>query len=228
MSYDFSTGLSGAASGAAAGSQVLPGWGTAIGGGVGLLSGFFGGDDGGSPARDRAIQRNRESLRALTDRYETRLEESPTETAFFQTGVGQLQEQADRQSDRDAAQAAARGLGGSQFELAQDANRAQTQSEALRSLVRGAEEMDNRNEQRALQNMQRQREALNALVSDQARMQDRRQAQQGQALQQSFSQLPFLLSQADFGFGEDERDRSALNALVDPMPTGGGRSGVPA
>jgi len=219
MGYDFSTGLSGAASGAAAGSSFGP-VGTAIGGAVGLASGFFGGDGGGSSARDRAIQRNRESLRALTDRHQARLEESPTDTAFFQAGVGQLREQANRQADRDAQQAAARGLAGSQFELAQDASRAGTQADALRSLVRGAEEIDNRNERQAQQAVQRQRESLNALVSDQARAQSRRQARQGQAVRQAFSQVPFFLSQADFGFGGDGGG-SSLDALVDPVSGGG-------
>ena len=234
MGYDLSSGLSGAASGAATGAQlgsIVPGVGNAVGGAIGgalgLASGFFGGGGGGSSARDRAIQRNRESLRALTERYESRLEESPTDTAFFETGVGQLQEQADRQADRDAQQAAARGLGGSQFELAQDANRARTQSDALRSLVRGAEEMDNRNEQRAQRAVQRQRETLNALVSDQAQAERMRQARQGEAVRQSFAQLPFLMSQADFGFGGDGGGGgSNLDALVDPLPGGGDSRGV--
>jgi len=199
MAYDFSTGVSGAASGASAGFSIGGPIGAGIGGAIGLASGLFGGDDGGSAARDRAIQRNRESLRTLTDRYETRLEEAPTETAFFQTGVTEMQEQADRQADRDASQAAARGLEGSQYELAQDASRSRTQASALRSLVRGAEEIDNRNEQQAQQAVQRQRESLNALVSDQARAQSRRQSRQGQATRQAFSSVPMLLSQMDFG-----------------------------
>ena len=44
MGYDPSIGLSGAAAGAKIGSAFGP-WGTAIGGGVGLLGGFMGGDD---------------------------------------------------------------------------------------------------------------------------------------------------------------------------------------
>lgn len=40
--------LSGAASGAATGTMVMPGWGTAIGAGVGLLSSLLGGDGGAS------------------------------------------------------------------------------------------------------------------------------------------------------------------------------------
>lgn len=44
MGYDPSIGLSGAATGAKMGSAFGP-WGTAIGGGIGLLGGFLGGDD---------------------------------------------------------------------------------------------------------------------------------------------------------------------------------------
>jgi hypothetical protein len=221
-SYDFSTGLSGAASGAATGAQlgsVVPGLGNvvgAVGGGVlGLASGFFGGDSGSS-ARDRAIQRNRESLSNLTQQYEARLEESPTDTAFFQTGVTELQEQAERQAERDAEQATARGLSGSQFEVAQDANRAQSQGSALRSLVASAEQRDNRNERQAQQAMQRQREALNALVSGKARAQRQRQARQGEATRQAFSQVPALLGELDFGSG----DSGGPTQLPDPIGFG--------
>ena len=207
--YDFQTGLSGAASGAAAGSTIAPGIGTAVGAGVGLLSGFFGGGDGNS-ARDREVQRNREALAHLIDRRDAALDASPTDTTFFKTGTAELQEQAGRQADRDAAQAAARGLSGSQFEVAQAKTRRKTRAEALRGLLRSSAQIDRQQERQAQQQVQRQRESLNALVSDQARAQERRSAQRGQALRQTFSNLPFLLEQADFGFGEDAAEGGAI------------------
>lgn len=41
--FDLGTGMAGAGTGAAAGTAILPGWGTAIGAGVGFLGGGFGG-----------------------------------------------------------------------------------------------------------------------------------------------------------------------------------------
>lgn len=54
MAVDYSGGAKGAASGAAVGTAILPGWGTAIGAGVGGLYGMFGGGGGGS--LDRSAQ----------------------------------------------------------------------------------------------------------------------------------------------------------------------------
>jgi hypothetical protein len=216
-SYDFQTGLSGAASGAGAGATVgsaVPGIGTAIGAGVGGLvgaaTGFFGGGSEASPVRDRAIEENRKRLQALIQERKAAEDRSPTDTTFFNTGVAELQEQAGRQADRDAAQAAARGLSGSQFELAQANSRRQTRAEALRGLLRSSAQIDRQQERQAQRQVQRQRESLNALVSDQAQAQERRSARRGQALRQTFSNLPFLLEQADFGFGEDAAEGGAI------------------
>lgn len=207
--YDFQTGLSGAASGAAAGSSFGP-VGTAVGGVLGLASGFLGGGSEMSPARNRAIEENRKRLQALIQERKAAEDRSPTDTTFFKTGEAELQEQADREADRDAAQAAARGLSGSQFEVAQAKSRRQTRAEALRGLLRSSAQIDRQQERQAQQQVQRQRESLNALVSDQARAQERRSAQRGQALRQTFSNLPFLLEQADFGFGEDTAEGGAI------------------
>ncbi len=45
MAFDWGNAFRGGASGAVAGNSILPGWGAAIGGGLGALSGFFGHDD---------------------------------------------------------------------------------------------------------------------------------------------------------------------------------------
>ena len=208
--YDFQTGLSGAASGAAAGSTIAPGIGTAIGGVLGLASGFLGGGSEMSPARNRAIEENRKRLQALIQERKAAEDRSPTDTTFFKTGEAELQEQAGRQADRDAAQATARGLSGSQFEVAQANNRQQTRAKALRGLLRSSAQIDRQQERQARRQVQRQRESLSALVSDQARAQERRSAQRGQVLRQTFSNLPFLLEQADFGFGEDTAEGGAI------------------
>jgi len=218
--YDVSTGLSQGLSGAAAGSAIAPGIGTAIGGAVGLASGFLGGNDG-SDIREQAIDRNRQALSRLTERRDEVLEEGPTDTEFFNAGASQLQEQAQEQADADAAQAAARGLTGSQFEVAQDQARAETRAEGLRSLLTEAERIDNRNEQQARQAVQQQRQSLNALISDQARATRAQQQGQNAAVRQTFQNLPFVLSQADFsgldfGFGARTRPPSRAEAMHSP------------
>lgn len=54
MGVNYGGGAKGAASGAAVGTAILPGWGTAIGAGVGGLVGLFGGGGGGG--MDRSAQ----------------------------------------------------------------------------------------------------------------------------------------------------------------------------
>jgi uncharacterized membrane protein YccC len=187
MSFDFDlgTGLSGAASGAAIGTQFGGPWGTAIGAGAGFLSGFLG-DDGPDP-RKKAIERNRERLNTLT-------EKSPTETTTFNVGASELQERTDEEAERDASQAAARGLEGSQFAVAQDANRAQQYGEGLRSLLRTSSAQ-------LRESRRNTRSRLNALLSGQAQAERRQQARQNAALQQTFQNLPAVLEA--FGKGND-------------------------
>jgi len=213
--FDFSQGFSGAASGAATGSAFGP-WGTAIGGALGLATGFFGGGDGNS-ARDRELQRNREALAHLVDRRDAALDASPTETAFFQTGATRLQEEAERQADRDAQQAAARGLTGSQFEVAQDQARAEAASRGLRQLVADAERFDRQKEQRLDQQVQQQRSALAALASDQTQGRRRRKARQNQTLFSTLSRAAPILADTDFSglFGGGD-EGNAFGGLVGP------------
>ena len=217
--YDFSQGLSGAASGAATGSAFGP-WGAGIGGALGLATGFLGGGDGNS-ARDRELQRNREALSNLVDRRDAALEAKPTETAFFQTGAAELQEQARRQADRDAQQAAARGLTGSQFEVAQDQARAEAASRGLRQLVADAERFDRQKEQRLDQQVQQQRSALAALASDQTQGRRQRQARQNRTLFSTLSRAAPVLADTDFsGLFGGAQDNS-IGAPVDPRGNAG-------
>jgi hypothetical protein len=222
MSYDFSAGLSGAASGAAAGSTFGP-VGTAIGGGVGLLSGFLGGDDE-NPALQRAISDNRQALGNLVDRRDAALEASPTETAFFNTGATQLQEQAEEEADTDAAQAAARGLSGSQFEVAQDQARAEATSKGLRQLVADSERMNRRRTARLDDEVQQQRSALSALVSDRAQADRAQQQRQNQALFSSFAQAAPVLAETDLSGLFDGSTSNAVEGLVGPPGSSSGSS----
>ena len=171
--FDLGTGLSGAASGAAVGAQFGGPVGIGIGAGAGFLSGFLGDD---SSPREKAVQRTRENLKSLVNK-------SPTDTTTFNVGATQLQEQNREQARRDASQAAARGLSGSQFEVSQDANRAEQMGKGIQSLLRTSS--------RRLQGRrQNARSQLNALLEGRAQAEARR----NRAVQRSVSRLPALLS----------------------------------
>jgi len=190
MSYDVSTGFSGAASGAAAGAtvgSVVPGIGTAIGAGVGGLAGaatgFFGGGGDDDEARQQAISQNRNLLGMLEDRFRTKQMRDPTETTLFSAGMSQAREQARRQAEADAGQAAARGLTGSQYAVAQDANRQQQLGRTQRQLLTRSDRVQREEKRAALRSLLQQRGALNNLIEGEAaarRQGDLRRAQLAQ------------------------------------------------
>jgi hypothetical protein len=192
MSYDVSTGFSGAASGAAAGAtvgSVVPGIGTAIGAGVGGLAGaatgFFGGGGGGDDdeARQQAISQNRNLLGMLEDRFRTKQMQGPTDTTLFAAGMSQAREQAQRQAEADASQAAARGLTGSQYEVAQDANRQRQLGRTQRQLLARGDRVQREEERAALRSLLRQRGTLNNLIEGEAAAQRQGGLQRAQLAQ---------------------------------------------
>jgi hypothetical protein len=61
---NFGAGAKGAAGGAAVGTAILPGWGTAIGAGIGGLMGLFGGDD--NDAQKQALDDFRKQVQSRT------------------------------------------------------------------------------------------------------------------------------------------------------------------
>lgn len=194
MSYDVSTGFSGAATGAAAGSAIAPGIGTAIGGVLGAATGFFGGGDD-DEARQQAINKNRHLLRMLEDRFRTEQMQGPTETTLYQAGMSQAREQARRQAETDASQAAARGLTGSQFAVAQDANRQQQLGQAQRQLLAKSDRVQREEERAALRSLLRQRSTLNNLIEGKAGAQRQGDLKRAQLAQGALSTVgQFALS----------------------------------
>jgi hypothetical protein len=189
MSYDVSTGFSGAATGAGAGAtvgSVVPGIGTAIGagvgGGLGAATGFFGGGDD-DEARQQAIKKNRNLLGMLENRFRTKQMRDPTETTLFSAGMSQAQEQARRQAETDASQAAARGLTGSQYAVAQDANRQQQLARTQRQLLVRSDRVQREEERAALRSLLRQRGTLNNLIEGKAAAQRQGDLQRAQLAQ---------------------------------------------
>lgn len=91
-------GMSGAASGAAVGSAILPGWGTAIGAGVGGLFGLFGGGDDDDRARQQ-YEQQMALYRDLLKNYQ-----GPESDPGYQAQMAGLQKQAEGGlSDSDKA-----------------------------------------------------------------------------------------------------------------------------
>ena len=194
MGYDVSTGFSGAATGAGAGAtvgSVVPGVGTAIGAGVGgvlgAATGFFGGGGDDDEARQQAISQNRNLLGMLEDRFRTKQMQGPTETTLYQAGMSQAQEQARRQAEADASQAAARGLTGSQYAVAQDANRQRQLGQAQRQLLAKSDRVQREEERAALRSLLQQRGALNNLIEGEAAAQRQGNLQRAQLAQGALS-----------------------------------------
>lgn len=149
--------LEGAGTGAATGAAIgsfFPGAGTAIGAGVGGLAGGIAGFFSGRQRheeQDRREQRRQQRQDFIGRRRETesralsglgkRAFSSPFESEIFRSSIAQLMDQQQRRAERQGQAAAARGLTGTEFEVAQQAQRgqrfAQGQRQARRSAVEG-------------------------------------------------------------------------------------------
>lgn len=195
---DWMSGASGAASGAgtgaAIGSAVLPGPGSAIGAAAGGLIGgigglFGGGDDKAERRRQKMIEENRNLMNMLQGEYREAQDQGVTDTQLYSQGMAQAREQAEQQATTDSAQAAARGLAGSEYELAQDANRQRSMASTQRNLLTQSEQIQNRNERQALNAYLDSRGMLNNAMGASAQAASRRSARQQQGLQNTFSNL---------------------------------------
>jgi len=106
-------------------------------------------DVGGGPNRGSRL---RELFESRVDRLR---DQNAAQSATFRAGVGALQEQTEAQAERDESAAAARGLTGSAFEVAQDANRAEALGGETRRLLVDAERQQEERRQSALSNLVR-------------------------------------------------------------------------
>lgn len=179
-------GISGAASGAAAGSPFGP-WGTAIGGVAGGLAGLFGGDDDDEERLDEAEQRNKRLASRLRGMFGDAQDQSAADTQIFQQGMAQAQEQTERQADRDEAQAAARGLTGSQFEIAQGANRIRALANTQRNLLSRGEQQLQQERARYLRAWLNQEDAVTGILQGRAQQDARNRRAGNQMLMDAFA-----------------------------------------
>jgi hypothetical protein len=94
------------------------------------LFGLFGNNDiPDAPTRDR-----RRRLLSFLEDHATQTKD-PAEDDRFQLGMAELRRRIDREGDRDAASAAARGLTGSQYEIGQRGARVQALASGTRGLL---------------------------------------------------------------------------------------------
>jgi hypothetical protein len=138
---------------------------------------IFGGDDNEGPNRGRRLARLFES------RLQEAEQKSPTESARYKAGRGALSDLLSEQRQRDEAAAAARGLGGSQFEVAQASKRAETLGKQTRRLVGEAES----SLQRRRQNLRSALLRSEGLAADIAGRGKRREAREQRQLSQLLS-----------------------------------------
>lgn len=147
-----SSTASGAATGAAIGSAI-PVIGTGIGAGIGAGIGFLTGGKKKKEKRSGATKLARQQLADLTQRSNELQNQRPEESAGYLAGKGQLADLMRNLTQRDTSQAARRGLTGSEFEIAQAANRNRVQSDTGRELIANAERTLSIDQQNALARM---------------------------------------------------------------------------
>lgn len=142
---NYGAGASGAASGAAQGAalgSIVPGVGTAVGGVIGGAIGGIRGLFKRKRKKQDGLARQQASmtqLKNLLNNEFQRTSTDPRSTALYNSGQGTLKEMLRDSRRRDAGVAASRGLAGSEFEIAQAANRQKQQSSFLRDLLASAE-----------------------------------------------------------------------------------------
>lgn len=197
-------GLSGAATGATIGSAV-PGIGTAIGAGVGGVLGGIGGlfGGGGDDRLEQAQQRQAELADFVRQRFLEAERTDPQETQLFQTGRSQMREQLDRQRQQDIGQAAARGLRGTEFEVAQAGQRAQAAGQTLRGLTADAAQQQEGRRRQLLQQLLQTTGAAANIEMQRGRLDQQRRQASAQRIQQAMARLPTFMG----GEGDDSPNR---------------------
>lgn len=141
-------------------------------------------------------------LRSMFEDRLSRIQDTDvTEDAGFTAGVGALRDQADDQAEQDEQAAAARGLTGSAFEVAQDANRAEALGEGTRALLGRAQQRQDRREESTLQRLVQVSGLEEDIRSRRQRREDRRRSRLGQIAGQSLQSGAQIFAASQGGGG---------------------------
>lgn len=139
MSHGRST-LSGGVTGASIGSSFGPigtAAGAVIGAGIGYLSGRR---NHGKKGHDDRLKERNEALLKMLNSYNTEAQNAdPLDSQHYRTGLAEMNDEVQDQAGRDAGSAARRGLTGSEYELAQAANRTRAMVGGRRGLLADSE-----------------------------------------------------------------------------------------
>jgi len=135
---NWNKGAQGAATGAAAGTAILPGWGTVIGAGIGGIAGLF--TPNRRPAANPATDMLRQQVANMTQQTQDLAGRSPSSTAFYSSGQGELRDFLRQMTQSDARMAASRGMAGGEMEIAQAGRRQGLAAEQQRRLLTASEQ----------------------------------------------------------------------------------------
>lgn len=218
-------GLSGAASGAAIGSMV-PVIGTGVGAALGGALGFFGGGDGSDKKSDaeKSAQRRRKALMNMLDANNSQLQnQSPTDSAFFRTGMGQISAQTQERREADEAQAARTGASG-EMGIAMAAQRQEAAGRGMRSLLGDAERHLQDRQARALSRLLQAQGISKTAAERRRRTRLRRQKQSNDAIASAVGAAAPLLGAA---FGKKPGDQSGFGSGSWGPGAGGEKGWVP-
>ena len=108
---------------------------------------------GGAPSYNAPTQNRR---RQILGRLQQRAMGPASQNPLYQTGMGELNDQLDDRRQDDEAAAAARGLTGSEFEVAQGQNRMEALAQGQRGLLGQAAQMQQRDLGQLMSGMQQQ------------------------------------------------------------------------
>lgn len=104
-----------------------------------FLWGLFG---GGKPKGPNSTDNRRDAMYGMLQQDARRAQAAtPTTTTFYNTGMGTLADILRQRQQGDAGQAAARGLTGAEFEIAQAGARSRMLGDAQRGLLSDSEQM---------------------------------------------------------------------------------------
>lgn len=148
---------------------------TAVAGGLSALSNLGNRNQGLTGAAKKRQQ--------LIEQLSGQVDGNAADTTFFQSGVGQLNQQLNRQSEQDQGQLGQFGAGGTEMAIAQSANRSRAAAHGVTNLFQGADRAQRGNRQQLISMLAQQ----DASEMQNRQFNENRRNQRGQLLGQSLS-----------------------------------------
>lgn len=174
----------------------------AIAGGVSLASSFLGGGNKSASSRyDPITRKNNALLDQLEGEYGDARTKDATETQFYQQGMADVRDQMQDRADQDERMAVARGLQGSEFEIAQADNRGRQRTRSRRGLLTSSQQQLDQDRYRMLRALLQQQGNVNALQTGQARLAAEEDRRANNAIQNAIGTAAMMYAQPRRGKG---------------------------